>query len=293
MAIIRGVGSARGRWNAPALCEPVKNAPIPSANGGILWADDVNKKIYIFVPYAYDVLLENWEVLGAPLDAIESVSYGADMSIPPAGETYYYDEVYRCSPSATSLRSTTRPACDVPNQFGTQNLDLGKQNPSGRAVVPLPAKSHEQGRAQRDQRRHRRRFQDGAYQRLRLARLGRLHGPQIRREDSDSYARDSGRYWHVYPFDARRAVLSVRSRYYCTGRRCPRRGSGGLATGASRVAAGAQSSMRTRALDRRPLYDRDWRGSGGAPLFAIQLARVVVDVHAAAEEPWPQRLGSL
>jgi hypothetical protein len=79
-----------------------KNATVPSVNGGILWADDVNKKFYLFggefyqTPptdlqlYSYDVLNNYWQTLGGAPQSINGVSYGAGVSIPAKGEAYYY-----------------------------------------------------------------------------------------------------------------------------------------------------------------------------------------------------------
>ncbi|KAI0166446.1 hypothetical protein GGR57DRAFT_26729 [Xylariaceae sp. FL1272] len=79
-----------------------KNATLPSVNGGIFWADDVNKKIYLFggeyhneppedyIPYAYDVLEDTWEKVGDPPDDINSVSYGAGVSVSSIGAAFYY-----------------------------------------------------------------------------------------------------------------------------------------------------------------------------------------------------------
>ncbi|KAI8634555.1 hypothetical protein F5Y19DRAFT_116791 [Xylariaceae sp. FL1651] len=79
-----------------------KNASLPSVHGGILWADDVNKKFYLFggeyyidppvefVLYAYDVLYDNWQSLGSPPDYVNSVSYGAGVSVSSIGQAYYY-----------------------------------------------------------------------------------------------------------------------------------------------------------------------------------------------------------
>ncbi|KAI5928639.1 hypothetical protein F4810DRAFT_717191 [Camillea tinctor] len=79
-----------------------KNDSIPSVNGGALWADDVNKKIYLFggeyyqeqpndfTLYTYDVLNNYWENLGGTPDGFYAVSYGASVSISATGEAYYY-----------------------------------------------------------------------------------------------------------------------------------------------------------------------------------------------------------
>lgn len=79
-----------------------KNSSIPTVNGGALWADDVNKRIYLFggeyyqAPpttfslYAYDVLENNWDNFGLPQTPIQAVSYGAGLSISSRGQGYYY-----------------------------------------------------------------------------------------------------------------------------------------------------------------------------------------------------------
>jgi hypothetical protein len=79
-----------------------KNATIPSVNGGVLWADDVNKKFYLFggeyyqtppnalTLYSYDTLYDNWNILNQPPSTIYGVSYGAGVSVPELGQGYYY-----------------------------------------------------------------------------------------------------------------------------------------------------------------------------------------------------------
>jgi len=81
-----------------------KNSSIPSVSGGTLWADDVNKRFYLFggeyyqqppPPYftlwSYDALQDEWESFGIPTETtINSVSYGAGVSISERGEGYYY-----------------------------------------------------------------------------------------------------------------------------------------------------------------------------------------------------------
>ncbi|KAI0024864.1 hypothetical protein F4780DRAFT_775351 [Xylariomycetidae sp. FL0641] len=80
-----------------------KNASIPTVSGGALWGDDVNKKFYLFggeyseeLPpeklaiYVYDVLENNWQVIGEPPETIQSVSYGASVSISETGQAFYY-----------------------------------------------------------------------------------------------------------------------------------------------------------------------------------------------------------
>jgi hypothetical protein len=76
-----------------------KNVTIPSTSGGNLWGDPVNKRIYLFggeyqgdpkpfVLYSYDILNDFWILLETP--KLNSVSYGAGVSIPETGEAYYY-----------------------------------------------------------------------------------------------------------------------------------------------------------------------------------------------------------
>ncbi|KAI0013699.1 hypothetical protein F4779DRAFT_613432 [Xylariaceae sp. FL0662B] len=87
-----------------------KNATVPTVHGGVLWADDVNKKFYLFggeyfddqeppppesdssaALYAYDVLFDTWEALPQQEDNnIRRVSYGAGVAVPQKGEAYYY-----------------------------------------------------------------------------------------------------------------------------------------------------------------------------------------------------------
>jgi len=88
----------------PMYANLSKNATIPSVNGGKLWEDDVNKRIYLFggelfnsaVPqftlYSYDVLYDEWISHGQPQgnDIINAVSYGAGVSLSDRGEAYYY-----------------------------------------------------------------------------------------------------------------------------------------------------------------------------------------------------------
>jgi hypothetical protein len=79
-----------------------KNATIPTVNGGILWADNVNKKFYLYggeyyqapplalTLYSYDVLNNYWQTVAGLPQSISSVSYGAGVSISEKGEAYYY-----------------------------------------------------------------------------------------------------------------------------------------------------------------------------------------------------------
>lgn len=79
-----------------------KNATIPSVDGGILWADDVNKKLYLFggeyyqTPpstlslYSYDTLNNYWTNFDNTPRSINGVSYGSGVSISELGEAFYY-----------------------------------------------------------------------------------------------------------------------------------------------------------------------------------------------------------
>jgi hypothetical protein len=88
----------------PLYANLSKNATIPNLNGGILWEDSVNKRLYLyggeyyqtapaeFILYSYDILSNDWSSFGPPTGAgtINAVSYGAGVSIPSRGEAYYY-----------------------------------------------------------------------------------------------------------------------------------------------------------------------------------------------------------
>ena len=81
-----------------------KNATIPSVHGGALWADNVNKRFYLFggeyyqqppsqkfTLWSFDTLYKTWESFGSPdQDQIAAVSYGAGVSVSELGKGYYY-----------------------------------------------------------------------------------------------------------------------------------------------------------------------------------------------------------
>ncbi|KAI5456047.1 hypothetical protein BGZ63DRAFT_518557 [Mariannaea sp. PMI_226] len=79
-----------------------KNSSIPSLNGGVLWPDTVNKRIYLFggefyqeTPsdfklYSYDILNDQWDSYPTKSKVITRLSYGAGLSISSRGEGYYY-----------------------------------------------------------------------------------------------------------------------------------------------------------------------------------------------------------
>ncbi|KAK3380538.1 hypothetical protein B0T24DRAFT_519653 [Lasiosphaeria ovina] len=79
-----------------------KNATVPSVSGGLLWADAVNKRLYLYggdhhqapppprsTLYGYDILHDQWDAFGSA-DTITPTSYGAGVSVAGRGEAYYY-----------------------------------------------------------------------------------------------------------------------------------------------------------------------------------------------------------
>jgi hypothetical protein len=81
-----------------------KNSSIPSVSGGTLWADNVNKRFYLFggeyyqqppspqfTLWSYDAIYDRWDSFGSPAqDDIAAVSWGAGVSVSETGEGYYY-----------------------------------------------------------------------------------------------------------------------------------------------------------------------------------------------------------
>ena len=81
-----------------------KNSTIPSVSGGTLWADNVNKRFYLFggesyqqppppqlTLWSYDTLYDRWESFGSPAQGgVNAASYGAGVSISETGEGHYY-----------------------------------------------------------------------------------------------------------------------------------------------------------------------------------------------------------
>lgn len=87
----------------PPYANLSKNSSIPNVHGGILWPDDVNKRLYLFggefyqeTPwsfslYAYDIINDHWDNYGSPRSSdVVGVSYGAGVAISNRGEGYYY-----------------------------------------------------------------------------------------------------------------------------------------------------------------------------------------------------------
>ncbi|KAK5664257.1 hypothetical protein OQA88_475 [Cercophora sp. LCS_1] len=81
-----------------------KNSSVPSVHGGTLWADDVNKRLYLFGGeyylqppprsfnlWSYDVMNNEWVSFGPPGQAaIDSVSYGAGASVSELGQGFFF-----------------------------------------------------------------------------------------------------------------------------------------------------------------------------------------------------------
>ncbi|KAI5455986.1 hypothetical protein BGZ63DRAFT_367933 [Mariannaea sp. PMI_226] len=92
------------RGMPPLYANLSKNETIPDVDGGILWEDSVNKRLYLyggeyhkatppdFNLYSYDILNNYWVSFGPPTGAqsINTASYGAGVSVPSLGEAYYY-----------------------------------------------------------------------------------------------------------------------------------------------------------------------------------------------------------
>lgn len=101
-----------------------KNSSIPSVSGGTLWADNINKRFYLFggeyyqqppppqfVLWSYDVINSGWVSFGPPTQvSINSVSYGAGVAIAERGEGYYFGGFI----SNNSVSSWTGPPVAVP-----------------------------------------------------------------------------------------------------------------------------------------------------------------------------------
>ncbi|PQE07516.1 cell wall anchored protein [Rutstroemia sp. NJR-2017a BBW] len=77
-----------------------KNSSIPEVSGGVLWADEVNKRFYLYGGdyfgtspsqlnlLSYDVVYNQWESFGSPNNGITSVSYGMGVGISGLGQGY-------------------------------------------------------------------------------------------------------------------------------------------------------------------------------------------------------------
>lgn len=78
-----------------------KKASIPNVSGGVLWADEVNKRFYLFGGdnfgaspqtspslYSYDVLHNEWDSFGSLNNGVTSVSYGMGVGVSDLGQGY-------------------------------------------------------------------------------------------------------------------------------------------------------------------------------------------------------------
>ncbi|KAF7544117.1 hypothetical protein G7046_g9852 [Stylonectria norvegica] len=102
--IYHDLSSVSSSGMPPPYANISKNSSIPNVNGGILWPDEVNKRIYLFggefydetpwpfALYAYDIINDYWDNYGSPRSpAVKgALSYGAGLSISSRGEGYYY-----------------------------------------------------------------------------------------------------------------------------------------------------------------------------------------------------------
>ncbi|KAI6380254.1 hypothetical protein MCOR25_001683 [Pyricularia grisea] len=81
-----------------------KNESIPQVSGGVLWADDVNKRFYLyggaindaserlnsFELWSYDVIYDKWDSFGPSDIGIQRLAYGAGVGVSRTGKGYYY-----------------------------------------------------------------------------------------------------------------------------------------------------------------------------------------------------------
>jgi hypothetical protein len=96
------LASVSSEGEPPLYANLSKNGSIPDVLGGTLWADNINKRIYLFggeyyqTPassyklLAYDVINNQWDSFGPPSIPLNSVSWGAGVAISERGEGYYY-----------------------------------------------------------------------------------------------------------------------------------------------------------------------------------------------------------
>lgn len=79
-----------------------KNGSIPEVSGGILWADTLNRRFYLFggeyyqTPpdsynlLSYDAIYNKWDSFGPPMTSVKPTAWGAGIGIAERGEGYYY-----------------------------------------------------------------------------------------------------------------------------------------------------------------------------------------------------------
>ncbi|KAI9802083.1 MAG: hypothetical protein M1833_002004 [Piccolia ochrophora] len=78
-----------------------KNSTVPGVAGGILWTDDVNKVFYLYggefssVPqafqlWAYDIILDQWNLSDTQDTQVNRVAYGAGVSVTESAQAFYF-----------------------------------------------------------------------------------------------------------------------------------------------------------------------------------------------------------
>lgn len=80
-----------------------KNATVPSVQGGVLWADTVNKLFYVyggeypagstaepFTLWVYDVIYDQWNESTSDTSGIVRTSFGAGVAVDTTAFGYYY-----------------------------------------------------------------------------------------------------------------------------------------------------------------------------------------------------------
>lgn len=89
-----------------------KNGSIPDVSGGVLWADEVNKLLYLyggeyqnspedFTLWAYDIALGEWKQTRNTAGGIQRVSWGAGTAVNERAEGYYLGGEFRALLSAS------------------------------------------------------------------------------------------------------------------------------------------------------------------------------------------------
>jgi hypothetical protein len=122
-----------------------KNASIPDVSGGVLWADAVNKRFFLFggdtynvSPEApnllsYDVLYNQWESFGLlPSNSIQNVAWGAGVGVSSIGKGF----VYGGYTSNNSMPGWTGPSIATSNLLSYDMNSNSWQNYSGPPSSP-------------------------------------------------------------------------------------------------------------------------------------------------------------
>ncbi|KAI9054094.1 hypothetical protein LZ554_001265 [Drepanopeziza brunnea f. sp. 'monogermtubi'] len=99
--LFQDLNSSPSGIEAPQLyANLTKNFTVPDVSGGILWQDDVNKRLYLYGGdyqdispnspnlLAYDILGDKWDSFGPPDRAVSSVSYGGGVAVPALGHGF-------------------------------------------------------------------------------------------------------------------------------------------------------------------------------------------------------------